>query len=574
MANYYRDNEALKYYLSHPLLKKIVKLKEKNFENKDKCDYAPIDFEDALDSYDKILEILGEIAADIVAPNAEYVDDKGPELINNRVKYAEGTKKNIDALMSAGMMGFSLPRIYNGLNMPLTIYIMAAEIISRADAGFANIFGLQDCAETIHEFAGEELHKEYLPLFSKGYTAAMVLTEPDAGSDLQAVQLKATWDENKKVWLLNGVKRFITNGGGNILLVLARSEEGTKDGRGLSLFLLHRDETIKIRRIEHKLGIIGSPTCEIVFTNTPSQLIGERKLGLIKYVMSLMNAARLGIGAQSVGIAEAAYREALKYANEREQFGKKIIDFPQVYEMLTNIKVRLDAIRCLLYETTRFVDMYKAYIYIEKERKLEADEKGEMRYYQKLADVYTPMLKAISSEYCNQIAYDSLQIHGGTGFMRDFPISRIYRDARITSIYEGTTQLQVIAAIKGVTNGAFLNKIKEYENIELNPEYDFLKLKLVELTDIYINSVNKVVAAKDNEYLDFHSRRLVEIAANIIMSYLLLFDANEDIKFRNSAELFINISEAEIIQKSSYINNFDSKSIGLYKSNTPKQPAI
>ena len=563
--NYYRDNSNFKIHLDHPLMKKIVKMKEHNFTEKEKYDYAPLDFEDALDSYDKVLEIIGEISGDIISPNADDVDKTGPVLENNRVVYAKGTKENVDALVSSGLMGFSLPRNVGGLNMPLSIYIMAAEIISRADASFANIFGLQDCAETLHEFASKEINKEFLPLFSQGYTAAMVLTEPDAGSDLQAVQLKATWDEEHKCWRLNGVKRFITNGGGEVLLVLARSEEGTNDGRGLSLFVLRRDDTIKIRRIEHKLGIVGSPTCEMVFTNTASQLVGHRKMGLIKYVMSLMNAARIGIGAQSVGIAEAAYREALKYANEREQFGKAIIEFPAVYELLTNIRVRLDAIRSLLYETGRFVDLSKAYLFLEKERKLEPEEKEEFKYYQKLADIYTPLLKAISSEYCNSIAYDALQIHGGTGFMKDFPIMRIYRDARITSIYEGTTQLQVIAAIRGVTNGAYLNKIKEYEALNVSPKFDLLKCRLVKMREAYTSVVDKVVGAKDNEYLDFHARRLVEMAGNIIMSYLLITDANLDEKYMHSAEIFLGKAEAENMEKASYIENFELSKLGSYK---------
>ena len=563
--NYYRDNSNFKIHLDHPLMKKIVKMKEHNFTEKEKYDYAPLDFEDALDSYDKVLEIIGEISGDIISPNADDVDKTGPVLENNRVVYAKGTKENVDALVSSGLMGFSLPRNVGGLNMPLSIYIMAAEIISRADASFANIFGLQDCAETLHEFASKEINKEFLPLFSQGYTAAMVLTEPDAGSDLQAVQLKATWDEEHKCWRLNGVKRFITNGGGEVLLVLARSEEGTNDGRGLSLFVLRRDDTIKIRRIEHKLGIVGSPTCEMVFTNTASQLVGHRKMGLIKYVMSLMNAARIGIGAQSVGIAEAAYREALKYANEREQFGKAIIEFPAVYELLTNIRVRLDAIRSLLYETGRFVDLSKAYLFLEKERKLEPEEKEEFKYYQKLADIYTPLLKAISSEYCNSIAYDALQIHGGTGFMKDFPIMRIYRDARITSIYEGTTQLQVIAAIRGVTNGAYLNKIKEYEALNVSPKFDLLKCRLVKMREAYTSVVEKVVGAKDNEYLDFHARRLVEMAGNIIMSYLLITDANLDEKYMHSAEIFLGKAEAENMEKASYIENFELSKLGSYK---------
>jgi len=388
MANFYTDNENLKFHLSHPLMEKIVRLKEKNYVEKDEYDYAPRDFEDALDSYDKVMEIIGEISGDIVAPNAEGVDKEGPQLIDNAVQYASGTRDNLDALKQAGMIGMSLPRKYDGLNFPIVPYVMAAEIVSRADAGFANIWGLQDCAETIHEFASEEIKSEYLPQFYKGATAAMDLTEPDAGSDLQAVQLKATFNPKDNTWYLDGVKRFITNGDADIALVLARSEPGTKDARGLSLFVYDRKEqAVKIRRIENKLGIKGSPTCELVFKNAPARLIGDTKLGLIKYVMSLMNSARLGVGAQSVGLAEAAYREAAKYAEEREQFGKAIIQYPAIYEMLTNMKVKIDAVRSLLYETCRFVDMYKSYTFISQERKLEPAERDEFKYYLKLADM-------------------------------------------------------------------------------------------------------------------------------------------------------------------------------------------
>ncbi|MCA1747372.1 MAG: acyl-CoA dehydrogenase family protein, partial [Bacteroidales bacterium] len=442
MENFYTDNKDLKFHLNHPLMEKIVALKENNYTEFNEFDFAPSDFEDAIDNYDKILEIVGEISGEVIEPNAESVDKEGPQLINNEVKYARGTQENHDVLTKAGLIGMSLPRQYGGLNFPIVPYVMAAEIVSRADAGFANIWGLQDCAETIHEFASEEIKQEFLPRFNNGATAAMVLTEPDAGSDLQAVQLKgnisADYDPVKDMYYLNGVKRFITNGDADIALVLARSEAGTSDGRGLSLFVYDRkDAAVKIRRIENKLGIKGSPTCEMVFTNAPAKLVGDRKLGLIKYVMALMNSARLGIGAQSVGLAEAAYREALKYANERVQFGKAIINFPAVYEMLTSMKVRTQAIRTLLYETARYVDVYKNYSFASEARQLEPEERQEAKRYQRLADIFTPLLKLVSSEYCNQIAYDSLQIHGGAGFMKDFPIERIYRDARITTIYEG-----------------------------------------------------------------------------------------------------------------------------------------
>ena len=557
MANFYSDNTNLKFHLDHPLMEKIVRLKEKDFVDKETYDYAPLDFEDAMDSYDKVLEIVGEICGDILAVNAESVDTEGPILENNRVRYARGTQENLDAINRSGLNGFSLPRKFGGLNFSLTPYVMAAEIISRADASFVNIFGLQDCAETLNEFATEELREEYLPRFPKGDTAAMVLTEPDAGSDLQAVQLKATFDEKSNLWRLNGVKRFITNGNAEISLVLARSEVGTNDARGLSLFVFDRDETVTVRRIEHKLGIVGSPTCELVFKDSPARLVGDRKLGLIKYVMSLMNAARLGIGAQSVGISEAAYREALKYAQEREQFGKPIIQFPAVYEMLTNMKVNIDAIRTLLYETCRFVDVYKAYIHIEKDRKLEQEEKLDAKTFQKNADVFTPLLKLISSEYCNKIAYDAIQVHGGTGYMKDFPIERIYRDARITSIYEGTTQLQVVAAIKGVGSNAYFNIMKEYESRPIKSDLDYLRKYLIAMTEEYAQTVEKVTFMKDNEYYDFNARRMVEMAGNIIMGYLLLFDANREESYKNSAEIFIRKGSSENHEKATFIEKFD-----------------
>ncbi|MDP4185530.1 MAG: acyl-CoA dehydrogenase family protein, partial [Bacteroidota bacterium] len=451
MANFYIDNKDLKFHLTHPMMEKIVKLKERNFSDKDKFDYAPLDFEDAMDSYDKVLDVIGEICGDIIAPNAEGVDAEGPKVVDGHVVYAPGTKRNLDALIHAGLMGITLPRKFDGLNFPIVPYIMAADIVSRADAGFVNIWGLQDCAETLNEFASEEQKERYLTRVCAGETMAMDLTEPDAGSDLQAVQLKAHFDEKSGKWILNGVKRFITNGDGDIALVLARSEDGTKDGRGLSMFVYDkRDGGVTVRRIEHKMGIIGSPTCELVFKDAPSELVGSRKMGLIKYVMALMNGARLGIGAQSVGVSESAYREALAYAKERQQFGKPIIEFPAIYEMLTNMKAKLDASRSMLYETSRFVDIYKTYDHISSERSLTKEEREEMKRYQKLADFYTPLLKGMTSEFCNQLAYDAIQIHGGSGFMKDYPVERIYRDARITTIYEGTTQLQVVAAIRGV----------------------------------------------------------------------------------------------------------------------------
>jgi alkylation response protein AidB-like acyl-CoA dehydrogenase len=567
MPNFYEDNKHLKFHLGHPMMKKIISLRERDFVEKEEFDYAPIDFEDAIDSYEKVLEIVGDIAGNIIAENAESVDKEGPSIVDNEVKYARGTQENYDALKKAGLIGLSLPRKYGGLNFANSAFVIANEIVARADAGFANIWGLQDCAETINEFADEEIREEYLPKFTKdGATGAMDLTEPDAGSDLQAVQFKATYDKVTDQWMLNGVKRFITNGDADVSLVLARSEDDTQDARGLSLFVYDRThKAVTIRRIENKLGIKGSPTCELVFKNAPAKLVGSRKLGLIKYVMSLMNAARLGIGAQSVGIAEAAYRESVKYAVERSQFGKAIIEFPAVYEMLSVMKVKLFAIRSLLYETARYVDLYKTYQKISEERSLTPEERQEMKKYQKLADVFTPLLKMVSSEYCNQIAYDAIQVHGGTGYMKDFPVERLFRDARITSIYEGTTQLQVVAAIKGVTTDAYLHRIKEFEKEALRPELVFMRKTLIKMTEEYEQTVQNVIELKDEELLDFHARRLVEMAGNIIMGYLLVLDAMRDEEYQNAAEVFIKRAEANNKEKVFYINSTENRDLGIIK---------
>lgn len=566
MANFYTDNKDLRFHLAHPLMKKIVALKEDGFGEKDKFDYAPVDFEDAMDSYDKVLEIVGDISGNIIGPNAESVDHDGPTVVEGRVKYARGTEENLDALKQAGLMGITLPRIYEGLNFPIIPYVMAADIVSRADAGFVNIWGLQDCAETIHEFADDDQKKRFLIRVSQGDTMAMDLTEPDAGSDLQAVQLKATFNEKDSKWYLNGVKRFITNGDGHIALVLARSEEGTTDGRGLSMFIYDRNNPgLTVRRIENKLGIKGSPTCELVFKNAPAELCGTRRMGLIKYVMSLMNGARLGIAAQSVGISEAAYRESLSYAKERKQFGKAIIEFPAVYEMLAVMKAKLDASRSLLYETARFVDIYKSLTHISAKRKLTDEEKDDLKTYNKIADIFTPISKGLSSEFCNQLAYDAIQIHGGSGFMKDYPVERLYRDARITSIYEGTTQLQVVAAIRGVTTGAYLKQIREYEMQSIKPELFGFRRTLIGMTEEYEKAVNVVVDTKDMEYLDFHARRLVEMAGNIIMNYLLLIDTNRDESFRKSTEVFTKWSRAVNKSHFEYIANFTLDDLGSFK---------
>ena len=566
MANYYSDNPSLKHHLNHPLMKRIVELKERNYIDKDTYDYAPIDFEDAMDSYEKVLEIVGEICGETIAPNAEGVDHEGASVSNGRVTYAPGTQVNLEVVRKAGLMGISMPRRYGGLNFPNVAYIMAAEMVSDADAGFGNIWALQDCAETLYEFGNEDQRQRFIPRVAAGETMSMDLTEPDAGSDLQSVMLKATYSEKDDCWYLNGVKRFITNGDSDIHLVLARSEEGTKDARGLSMFIYDkRSGGVDVRRIENKMGIKGSPTCELVYKNAKAELCGERKFGLIKYVMALMNGARLGIMAQATGISEAAYREGYAYALDRKQFGKAIIEFPAVYEMLALMRAKADASRSMLYETARFVDIYKALEDISRERKLEAEERQEMKKYAKLADAFTPMGKGMTTEYANQNAYDAIQIHGGSGFMKDYACERLYRDARITNIYEGTTQLQVVAAIRHVTTGTYLAQIREYEASDYKPELEDLKQKLMEMTAKYEEMVSLVTELKDQEYLDFQARRLVESATHCVFGYLLLQDADKNESFRRSAEVYVSYGQAEVNKMYSYIKGFDREDLGYFK---------
>lgn len=558
MANFFSDNKNLLFHLQNADMERIVNLKERNFLDAESYVEAPASYEEAMENYKLVLEIVGEIAADLIAPNAESVDAEGPKVVNNEIHYASGTLQNHNALRDAGLYGMALPRKYNGLNFPYLPYVMAAEIISRADAGFANIWGLQDCASTICEFGSEEQKEQFLPRIHAGATCSMDLTEPDAGSDLQSVRLKATFDEEANCWRLNGVKRFITNGDADIKLVLARSEEGTDDARGLSCFLYDRkSNAVKIRRIENKLGIKGSPTAEIVFDNAPAQLVGNRRFGLIKYVMSLMNGARLGVGAQSVGLAEAAYQEALSYAKQRKQFGNAIISFPQVYEMLALMRAKIDAIRTLLYETTRFVDHYKALENIAKERSLTVEEKTELKENQKCADFYTPLLKLISSEYANQIAYDSIQVHGGSGYMKEYACERLYRDARILSIYEGTSQLQVVAAIRGVTNGFFLQKIENYLSKPISAELQDLREQMLVMKQYYAEMCATAEQFSDKPTsFDLNARKLVESSAILIMCSLLLLDANQDNTYLHSCKLMIHWGMAEILKNRTSINRF------------------
>ncbi|MBR6830874.1 MAG: acyl-CoA dehydrogenase family protein [Tidjanibacter sp.] len=535
MNNFYKDNEALKKQLQHPLMERIAEMCEKGYTNEDGSEYAPKDYNDLQDSYDKTLEILGEISAEVIAANAAGVDLEGPHCADGRVTYASGTQQNHETLIEAGLYGMTMPRRYGGLNFPTTLFVMASEIVARADAGFCNIWSLQSCADTINEFAEDELKEEFLPLIAEGATCSMDLTEPDSGSDLQSATLRATWNEELGEWRLNGVKRFITNGDADVKLILARSEEGTSDGRGLSYFVYNKKwGGITVRRIEHKMGIKGSPTCELVFKDAPAKLIGRRRMGLIKYVMALMNSARLGIGAQSVGISEAAYREAKRYAAERKQFGQTIDNFAAVQEMLQSMKARLDASRALLYETSRNVDMYKL---MQTKAQLTNEEKAEMKQYQQDADMLTPLLKLTSSEYCNRNTYDAVQVYGGSGYMRDFTVERLYRDARVTSIYEGTSQLQVVAAIRYVTNGALLNKIEKY--LEQLPASE-QKSRLTVMTEQFASACT-MAAEQGAAFTDRHARRLVEMGAGIVMGALLLLDKADE----QSANLYIRMAQAE-----------------------------
>lgn len=548
-------------------MQRIVELKERNFEDKDKYEDAPVDFDDAIENYNRLLEITGDIAANVIEPNAEAVDQEGPHLIDGRMHYASKTYENLDATRKAGLWGISMPRRYGGLNLPITPYSMASEMVSSADAGFQNIWSLQDCIETLYEFGDEEQRKKYIPRVCSGETMSMDLTEPDAGSDLQRVMLKATYSEKDKCWLLSGVKRFITNGDSDIHLVLARSEEGTRDGRGLSMFIYDkRQGGVTVRHIENKLGIHGSPTCELVYKNAKAELCGSTRLGLIKYVMALMNGARLGIAAQSVGVSQAAYAEGLTYAKERKQFDTPIIEMPAVYDMLSRMKAKVDAGRSILYQTARYVDIYKALDDISRERKLTPEERAEQKKYTRLADAFTPLAKGMNSEYANQNAYDAIQIHGGSGFIMEYKSQRLYRDARIFSIYEGTTQLQVVAAIRYITNGTYLTMMKEMLETEVAEELCPLKVRIEEMVKRYEQSINYVKENGSQEVNDLLARRLYDMTAEIIMSLLILDDATRAPElFAKSANVYVRMAEENVVGKSLFVQNFIAEDIKFYR---------
>ena len=567
MANYYTDHPEIEFHLNHPLMKRVVDLKERNYVEKDQFEDAPVNYEDAIENYKRLLDITGDVAANIIEPNSEDVDLEGPHLENGRMIYASKTFENLDATRKAGLWGLSMPRRYGGLNLPNAIFSMASEIIAAADAGFQNIWSLQSCIDTLYEFGSEEQRQKFIPRICAGETMSMDLTEPDAGSDLQRVMLKATQDEDG-TWRLNGVKRFITNGDSDIHLVLARSEEGTKDGRGLSMFIYDkRDGGVTVRHIEHKLGIHGSPTCELVYKNAKAELCGNTRLGLIKYVMALMNGARLGIAAQSVGVEQEAYNEGLAYAKERAQFGEKIINFPAVYDMLSRMKAKLDAGRSLLYCCARYVDIYKALEDIARDTKLTPEERQEMKKYTRLADAFTPLAKGMNSEYANQNAYDAISIHGGSGFIMEYKCQRLFRDARIFSIYEGTTQLQVVAAIRYITNGTYLSIIKEMLESEVSDDLKALKERVAKLVELYEAAINKVKEANDQAVHDFLARRLYNMTGDIVMSLLILDDATKAPElFQKSANVYVRMAEEEVLGHSAYIQNFKAEDLESFKA--------
>lgn len=561
MKNFYTDNDRLERLLSHPDLERIIHLKERGFGDAGCYTYAPHDTEDAVAGYREAMRLMGELAAETIAANAAEVDKTGPVCADGRVTYAPGTQQNHRLLTEAGLYGMTLERRFGGLNFPTTLFVMATELVARADGGFACLWALQNCAETIAAFGSEEQKERHLQRVVAGATCSMDLTEPDAGSDLQSAMLSATWCEERNTWLLNGVKRFITNGDADLKLVLARTESGTTDARGLSLFLVDREQGgVTVRRIEKKLGIKGSATCELVFENTPAELIGMRRMGLIRYVMSLMNAARLGIGAQSVGIAEAALREAEQYAAQRQQFGKPIARLAAVNELLTTMRTKIDASRALLYETARQVDLSQSYGLKLKAEGLEDEERQALKRAQQLADMYTPLLKLMAGEECNRIAYDALQVFGGSGYMQDFPIERLYRDARVVTIYEGTSQMQVVAAMKYVSGGVLSGHISRLiadapQDHPHRAAYD----RLAPLAARYEKLIGDTTA-EGEMCLEYHARRLVECGAMLLMALLLIAEA-DDARSTRSMNHFLVMTEALFVGHEQTIRTLRAEAI-------------
>jgi len=543
MSNFFTDNKDLQFTLNNLEIQEIVKLREKDYTKCNTFDHAPVDFKDSLDNYQRILKVVGDITGERIEPRARTIDEEGPHFENNTVTYHPLTVQNLKDLQAAEVCGVMLPYKYGGLNFPITVYTMMTEMVSRADGSLQNLFGLQDIAETIAEFGNDEQKAKYLPGFATGeFDGSMDLTEPDSGSDLQSVRLKAHQDPKTGQWYLNGNKRFITNGCAKVHLVLARSEEKLSDGRGLSMFICEACPELVVRRIEDKLGIHGVATAELQYNNVPAELCGLRKRGLTKYVMALMNGARIAISAQALGIAEAAFREARKYASEREQFKSAIDKFPAVYSMLTDMKMKITAARTLLYETTKAVDLRTDYTHIVEGNKAEdisKEDRLKAKYYNKLAGVLTPMSKAYSTEIANQVAYDGIQIHGGTGYMKDFNAERFFRDARITNIYEGTTQLQRVAAIGGIIQRVLDPMFEELSSLAFAGKLKRLCGKVNILKERQAEAVKFVLDRRDTVYQDLVTRHLVDMETNILVGYLMLRDAFKDSEREVLAERYI-----------------------------------
>jgi alkylation response protein AidB-like acyl-CoA dehydrogenase len=559
MPNFFTDNEDLKFHFNRFDLREILAIQEDNYEQKKEFDFAPENYEDAMINLEKTLELIGDISGNKIADRAASVDEEGAHFKDGIVTYAKGTIQTLKELAQADLSGMILPRKYGGLNAPITIYMAAAEIMARADGGLTNIFGLQDIADMIKKYGTEEQKAKYIPKFSTGeHTGAMALTEPDAGSDLQACKLRAHQDENGQ-WRLNGMKRFITNGNGDVHLVLSRTEAGTKDGRGLSMLACYNDNTVVVRRIENKLGIHGSPTCELQYNNTPAELIGNRRFGLIKYTIDLMFRARLGVAAQALGISEAAYGEALKYAKEREQFGKTIYEIPAVKNMLLDMRVQLETGRSILYDTAKLVDLKE-----KLEGKLEElktagepfkDINDRLKELTKVANLLTPILKYITTEASNKITYDAIQIHGGTGYMKEFPVERFARDARITNIYEGTSQLQIVAAIGGVINDILKDDFDKKSAKIYSGGLERLNNFLKEIREIFYASLKYVVDRKDNVFQDVAAKDLVELYSYIYTGYLVLEEAEELPRKKFIANRYIITSLANARKNAASIKN-------------------
>lgn len=529
MANFFTDNNDILFYFNHGNLEQIAKWQEVDFSESKQYDFAPVNAPDAVDSYYRVMAEVGDIAANFIAPRSEMIDREGNVYEDGDVHYSSAMAACIHRLAQADLMGFTLPRRYDGLNFPTSVYTMAIEVVSRADASIMNIFGLQGIAETINAFADEEIKQAYLPRFSNGdVTGSMALTEPDAGSDLQKVSLCASQREDGQ-WVLNGVKRFITNGCGRVSLVLARSEDGDKGGLGLSLFLYERDDTMQIRRIEDKLGIHGSPTCELQFNNSPVTLIGERRRGLVTYVMSLMNGARLGIAGQSLGIAQAAYIEARKYAATRKQFGVAIEKMPAVADMLSSMQMQIEAARAITYDSAAVVDEILGLERRASDPALSEEEKPTLRRaakkLERLAAFLTPACKYYASEMCNVVASEAIQVLGGSGYMRDYPVERLFRDARITNIYEGTSQLQVVAAIRGVLSGVIEKRWVELDALDYSKTDGDLLNKVRQSRELLAETVTSLKTQNKFDVIDLHARKLVDMAIDIHIGYLFLHQA-------------------------------------------------